>query len=296
MASQAKGLLANQQASPDVVFSQTIDAALSRNSPRRQPETTATVDQWNLGKSLAFYKARFADASNFTFVFVGSFKPDAIKPLVETYIASLPATRARETWRDLGIAPPTGVVEKTVEKGIAPKSQVAIVFSGPFEYDEQHKLALRAMTLVLQSRLLDTIRQELGGTYSITATPSTAKFPRPEYSVRIDWTCDPARTASLAQRVFEEIEFVRKTALSRNQVNAIRDALQREFEANSQENGYILNQISRPYQDGDPAAVATALNMPDRIGALTGEQVTQAARTYLNTGNYVKVTLMPAAK
>ena len=77
MASQARGLLANQMASPDVVFNQTIDAALSRNSPRRQPETPATVDQWDLAKSLAFYKARFADASNFTFVFVGSFTPES---------------------------------------------------------------------------------------------------------------------------------------------------------------------------------------------------------------------------
>ena len=40
-----------------------------------------------------------------------------------------------------------GVVEKTIEKGIAPKSQVAIVFSGPFEYDDAHRLALRTMTL-----------------------------------------------------------------------------------------------------------------------------------------------------
>ena len=69
---------------------------LSGNHPRRRPETPATVDQWNLDKSFAFYKARFADASNFTFVFVGSFTLDAIKPLVETYIASFPATRGHE--------------------------------------------------------------------------------------------------------------------------------------------------------------------------------------------------------
>ena len=141
MASQARGLLANQMASPDVVFNQAIDATLSRNSPRRQPETPATVAQWNLATSLAFYKARFADASNFTFVFAGSFTPEAIKPLVETYIASLPATGARETWRDLGIAPPAGIVERTIEKGIAPKSEVAIVFSGPFEYDDASLVA-----------------------------------------------------------------------------------------------------------------------------------------------------------
>ncbi len=40
----------------------------------------------NLDTSLAFYKDRFADASDFTFVFVGSFDLPAIKPLVERYL------------------------------------------------------------------------------------------------------------------------------------------------------------------------------------------------------------------
>jgi zinc protease len=296
MVSQAKGVLANQLASPDVVFNQTINAALTRNHPRRQPETLATVNQWNLAKSMAFYKARFADAGNFTFVFVGSFTPDTIKPFVETYIASLPATHAHETWRDLGITPPAGIVDKTVEQGIAPKSEVAIVFSGPFEYDDAHRLALRTMTLVLQSRLLDTIRQELGGTYSITASPGSSKFPRPEYNVRIAWTCDPARTADLVQRVFEEIAFVKNTPLSSEQVGLMRDALLRDFERNSQDNSYFLNQIARRYEDGDAADVAAVDNLPQRIAALTGDAVQQAAQTYLNTANYVKVTLMPATK
>src|SRR5262249_59356515 len=105
-AAQARSLLANQQASPEIVFNQTIDAALSGNPPRRRPETPATVDKWNLAKSLAFYKARFADASRFTFIFVGSFSLDAIKPLVETYVASLPATHTPPTFTPLGITPP----------------------------------------------------------------------------------------------------------------------------------------------------------------------------------------------
>ncbi|MEO8075458.1 MAG: insulinase family protein [Acidobacteriota bacterium] len=292
IASQARGLLANRMASPDVVFDQTIDAALSRNSPRRQPETPATVDQWNLARSLAFYKARFADAGHFTFVFVGSFTPETIQPLVETYLASLPATPVHETFRDLGIAPPTGVVDKTVQMGIAPKSQVGIVFAGSFEYDDAHVLALRTMALLLQSRLFDSIRQELGGTYSITVTPSATKIPRPEYSVRIEWTCDPARTATLVQRVFQEIEFIKSSNLSRDQVGRIHDALTREYELNSQDNGYFLNEIARRYSNGSVAGAS----MPDQIAALTGPAIQQAAQTYLNAGNYVKVTLMPAGQ
>jgi zinc protease len=245
---------------------------------------------------MAFYKARFADASHFTFVFVGSFTPEMMRPLVETYVASLPATHAGETWRDVGVVPPAGIVEKTVEKGIAPKSEVGIVFSGPFVYDDAHLLAIRAMTLVLQSRLFDTIRQELGGTYSISTEQDTQKFPRPEYSVRIDWTSDPARTSSLVQRVFDEIRFVKNTSFSPDQVARIRAALSRDFEQNSQENGYLLNQISRRYEHGDAAGVAGALNLQDQIAALTGEAVQRAAQTYLNTDRYVKVTVVPETK
>ena len=98
LASQARALLANRDASPDVVFDQTLDAALSRNSPRRQPETRGDGgpveprrSRWRSTRRASRTRA------NFTFVFVGSFTPETIKPLVETYIASLPATHARET-------------------------------------------------------------------------------------------------------------------------------------------------------------------------------------------------------
>jgi zinc protease len=295
MAAQARSLLANQQASPEVVFNQTVDAALSGNHLRRRPETPATVDHWNLAKSIAFYKARYGDASRFTFIFVGSFTLDGIKPLVETYIASLPATHVRETYRDLGITPPTTVVEKTVQQGIAPKSQVAIVFSGPFEYDLAHRLALRTMTMLLQSRLFDTIRQELGGTYSITASPDAQRAPKPEYTVRIEWTCDPARTEALVRRVFQEIDFVKQMRLDDRQMARVRESLVRDYEANSQDNRYVLEQIAQAYEDGDASDLAAVLNVPEQIRNLTAAAIQRAAQTYLDTSKYVRVTLMPSA-
>jgi zinc protease len=291
---QRKGLLANQMASPDVVFSQTLYSTMSRDHLRRQPETPASVDQWDLAKSLAFYKARFADASHFTFVFVGSFTVDMIKPFVETYVASLPATKAGETWRDLGISPPSGVVQKTVQKGIAPKSQVSIVFSGPFVYNDANLLVLRTMSMVLQGRLFDTIRQQLGGTYSIDVEALSQKNPRPEYTVRISWACDPARVETLVQRVFDEIAFVKRS--SGLQMERIRAALRRDYDENSQSNGYLLNQIVRRYEEGTPEGVAAVFNVPEQINALTASAIQQAAQTYLKTDNYVRVTLMPETK
>jgi zinc protease len=295
MKSQAQALLANQLASPETVFDQAVNTALTGGSPRRQPETPETVARWNLEKSQAFYKARFADASRFTFVFVGSFTTESIRPLVETYLASLPATHGSETWRDVGVATPKGVIEKTVEKGIAPKSAVAIVFAGPFVYNDANKLALHVVTLLLQSRLSDAIREELGATYSITVESQSSRIPKPEYRVQIDWTCDPARTQSLVQRVMTEVEFVRQTLLGPDQVSRIRSILVRDFEKNSEENGYLLGQISRRYEDGDGAHVADALR-PPQLSELSGAVIQKAAQRYLDTDNYVRVTLMPEAK
>jgi len=296
MQSQAQALLANQMASPEAVFDQAVNTALTGGSPRRQGETPETVARWNLEKSLAFYKARFADASHFTFVFAGSFTPDSIRPLVETYVASLPATDRNETWRDTGVAPPKGVIEKTVEKGIAPKSEVAIVFAGPFVYDDANKLALQVVTLLLQSRLSDAIREELGATYSITVESQSARIPRPEYRVRIDWTCDPARTQSLVQRVMTEIDSVKQTLLMPEQVSRVRSLLARDHEKKSEENGYLLGQISRRYEDGDGARVGAAVNPAQQISELSGAAIQQAARRYLDTDNYVRVTLIPETK
>ena len=296
MQSQALALLANQKASPEAVFDQAVNIALTGGHPRRQPETPETVARWNLENSLAFYKARFADASRFTFVFVGSFTLESIRPLVETYVASLPATHGHETWRDIGVAAPKGVIEKTVEKGIAPKSEVAIVFAGPFVYDDANRLALHVVTLLLQARLSDAIREELGATYAITVESQSAGIPRPEYRLRIDWTCDPARTQSVVERVMTEVGFVRQTLLTPEQVSRLRSLLTRDFDRKSEENGYLLGQIARRYEDGDGANVGAALQPLSQISELSGAVIQEAARRYLDTDNYVRLTLMPETK
>ena len=293
MKARALAMVADQSASPDVLFNETLSSALSGNHPRRQPETAASVAKWNLDTSLAFYKARFADAANFTFVFVGSFTLDAIRPLVETYIASLPATHGRETWRDLGVTPPADVVQTTVRKGIAPKSEVALVFSGPFEFTASSRLALQTATILLQSRLSDAIREQLGATYAISADSDTNRYPRPEYRVTIDWTCDPAQVENLVQRVLQEVAAVRETRLTEEQMVRIRGYLQRELDRNSQENGYVLNQILRHYETGEPLSQDVVSERAAEITALTADAVARAAVRYLDPARYVRVTLMP---
>ena len=96
--------------------------------------------------------------------------------------------------------------------------------------------------------------------------------------------------------MFDEIEFVRRTTYQPGQVTRIRDALRREFERNSEDNGYLLNQIARHYAEGETSDLGSVVNLQEQIAKLTGQDIKEAARTYLNTKSYVKVILMPEGK
>ncbi|MGH9143236.1 MAG: hypothetical protein ACRD2I_19045, partial [Vicinamibacterales bacterium] len=93
--------------------------------------------------------------------------------------------------------------------------------------------------------------------------------------------------------VFEEVERVKTSSFSPNQMAMIRQGLLRDFERESQDNRYLLNQISRRYEDGDAAHVAAVENLPERIAALTGDDIRMAAQTCLDTRRLVRITLMP---
>ena len=165
----------------------------------------------NLDTSLAFYKDRFADASDFTFVLVGSFDLPTIKPLVERYLGSLPALHRKEAGRDVGIRPPPGVVEKDVTKGSTPKSQVGVVFSGPFQNNPANRVILQAMANTLGGNLQRVLREDLGGTYGVSVVPEFTKRPIEEYRLTITFACDPARTQDLVKTLFEVIDDFKTT-------------------------------------------------------------------------------------
>ncbi|HJU93830.1 MAG TPA: insulinase family protein [Pyrinomonadaceae bacterium] len=293
-ATQARTFMTNQSVSPDFAFFEAVTAARFQNHPRRRTSTAATVDQWNLDKSLAFYKDRFADASDFTFFFVGSFDEAMMKPLVERYLGALPSLRRKETWKDVGVKLPTSIVEKRVEKGIEPKSRAAIIFTGPFVFDQNQRVAIRAMSDILQNRLMDVIREELGGTYGISASAGYYKFPKPEYSISINFGSSPERAEDLIKRVFEEIEKFKANGPTEKQLNDEKEALIREFETNSKQNNYLLGQISARFYNGeDPAGIWMVTDYYKKLDAAT---VQEAAKLYLNTKSFVKVVLFPEQK
>jgi zinc protease len=294
MTGQLTATLANRQALPEAAFEDALNAAVTQNHLRARPMSADLVAQMNLEKSLAFYKDRFADASDFTFVLVGSFDLPTIKPLVERYLSSLPALHRKEAGRNVGIRPPQGVVDRQVTKGSTPKSQVGVVFTGPFQNNQKNRLIIRTMANTLAGNLQRVLREDLGGTYGVSVVPDFTKLPIEEYRVTITFACDPARTQDLVKALFDVVEDFKTTGPSTGQVADAQAALRRDYETDSRQNGFVLNQLAFAYQYDEPVPDPSSLR--GLYDQLTVPVLRDAARTYLDMTRYVKVVLVPEVK
>jgi zinc protease len=292
---RTRAILENQSVSPRVAFRDTLLATLAHDDPRHRTltEYLAGLDRADLDASLAFYRDRFADASDFTFVIVGAFEPEAVRSLVETYLASLPSTDREEEPRYFDVRPPPGVVEKTVRAGVEPQAQVAIVFHGPYDaHDRQKRVELSAMRDVLAKALREELREDRGGVYGVSVTDIADRdLEEGRYQIRVTFGADPERVEELTAAVFAEIEALKAGEVEARHLEAYQEQVRRGQETNLQENGYWLGVlVESARRDEPPADLIGEVEVAQR---LTMADVEATAREVLSEDQYVRVVLLP---
>jgi len=268
-----------------------VQVTMAQHHPRARPASLDLYRQMDLNRSLAFYRDRFADASDFTFFFVGNFSPDSLKPLVQTWIGALPSLHRKETWRDVGIRPPTGVIKKIVRRGVEPRSQTQIFFTGPSEYTRQTRYALRSLGDVLELRLRDRMREDLGGTYGVSVGASVTKDPESQYTVSISFGSAPERVDELVKAAFDEMQKLKDSGAIATDIAKVKETQRRGRETAMRQNNFWLGQLEACYRDGiDPRDLLTYGRLVDSLSA---DEIRDAARKYLRNDNYVQVSLVP---
>ena len=256
MTTQMKARLADQRVTPEFAFGETLNSTLTQNHPRARRMTPEMVDQMSLDKSLAFYKDRFSDASDFTFVFVGSLDLPTLKPLVEQYLGALPSTRRKETWKDVGVKPAPASSRNASTGGSNPRAAPpSSLRSVPVRPAERSRSGDGRCARDPAPR---KTAEDLGGTYT-SRPPRATQSTRGRSSVLDRLGCSPDRTDELVKGVFEQIELLKSQGPTEKQVNDVKETFLRELETSNKQNGYLLNQIALRYQYSDDLASLFAM-------------------------------------
>ena len=291
---QRRSELVNQRNSPDWVFGDTVTVTMSQHHPRVKLVSPEQLDSADMQRALAIQKERFADASGFVFFLVGSFAPDSVRPLVERYLASLPTLHRNEKARDVGIRPPTGVVERTVRKGVEAKAQTQIIFTGACTYSYENRIVLNGLQDLLDIRLREALREDKGGTYGVGVSASCSHIPTDRYEVTISFGSAPERVDELTREVFTVIDSITAGVVSDSNMTKVHELPIREHETALKQNGAWISAMADADEDGRDQR--DFLRTPALVRALTREQLRDAARTYLRRDQYARFTLLPERK
>jgi zinc protease len=291
---KTKAVLENQSLDPQQAWQDTLRTTLASNHPRRRVLTPELLEEASYKRINYIVKSRFGDPGNFTFFFTGNINPEEVKPLFEQYFGGLPKVTREETWKNLGINPPSGVVDKTVYKGQDEKTMVMINFHGDMDYTVNDRLELDAIASVLSTKLLEEIREKKSGVYTIGAYPSANRIPEEEYSVSVFFSCDPNRIDELTEAIFAEIEKLQENGPSEVDMNKVIQKQSRALETDLKENRFWLNKLEE-IENGTMKS-KDVLKYQKYIDKLNAKKLQKAAVNYFDMDNYVRVILKPEQK
>lgn len=285
-------MLSTMQNNPQSAFGDTLNVTLNDYHFRARPMTADVLGEADLAHMETLYADRFADFSDFTFLIVGTFAPDDLRPLVEQYLASLPGLGREESGIDVGIRPPDGAVEKAVYRGVEPVSQVGIVFSGDMPWTMEGRRAMNMLRETLDTRLREVLREDLGGTYGVSVQGSLRGEPYEHYQFVIVFGCDPDRVDELVEMAWDTIRSFQDNGPDEEDLANAREQAFRSWEIGLEENGYWRNSLEFYLTRGmDPARIL--LNPAEALESVTPADVADMARKVLRDDQFVRVTLYP---
>jgi zinc protease len=284
--------LANQLRVPEVQYSIESGKVLFQGNARRKPPTPEDIQKIDIDKALAFYKSRFADASDFTFVIVGAVDLAKLKPLVETYIASLPAKGRKEKEKDPGVRRVKGVVKKSWAFGSEPKARVQLTFHGAQKWSRDDDRDMFILGQALSMKLRETLREDLGGVYGVGAGGSISRSPTQERTFTISFGCDPTRVDELIAAAQKEIATMQKDGIGQDHLDKIKAQFQRERETQLRNNGFWSGWLENSARYGDDATII--LDPSKMIARMTPENVKAASKRFLAPKELYQSVLMPS--
>lgn len=289
----SKDGIRNRYADPASIFTDTINNVMGNYSYRFSPPSPEKLDKINLDKIYAIYKERFADASGFTFVFTGSFKPDVLIPLIEQYLGSLPALNRHEKARDLGIHIPQGQLVKRVYKGTENKATVRLVYSGTYSYSPENNQLLNALGEVLQIKVLQHLREAEGEVYAPQVQTSFVKYPKNRFAVIVSFGCAPKNADHLIEGVAQEMDNIRQQGILPEDIQKYKASYSKNVELALKDNGYWMNYLAGQYENGEN--VLEVLDAEKTLAKVTPEKLKKAAAVFFKADNRIQFILLPEA-
>lgn len=292
---QYEGILKNQETNPQFIFQRDLNKTLYDN-PRRQAITSQVIADAKLDQTLEIARTMTANAADYTFFFVGSIDMATFRPLVEQYIASLPAdakkvTKAPKYLESLCIKPGEKEITFTTEMQ-QPQTYVAVLDYGEMTYTQKDRAAALVAGQILTNRLLNKVREEMGAVYSIWASGNMQRVAYKDNTViQSVFPMKPEKRAEVLKVIADEFKGMESNITADELAKVVEFSVKNVNEALTQNDAWLGAMAGEALNGVD-----TFHGAEEMYKAMTVADIQNFMKKLNAQGNYRVVLLEPAAK
>jgi len=285
--------LKNKSLSPDAVFSDSVAATTYGHNPRFNNIDVKDLKDINYDRILEIAKERFQNAGQFTFVIAGNFDEQTIRPLIEQYIASLPATKAKpEQFKEVITFAKGEVVNQFKVKTESPKATAREMWYAEMPYTLDNIVKLDAVGQVLSMIYLKTIREDESAAYSCGAAGHfNTGTNQPKALLQAYCPMNPDKSELAVRLLHEGIQNMAKQ-VDADQLQKVKDYMLKQADIDAKQNSYWINTITTFKEYG----LDVYTDYKKTVEALTVDNVRDFLNELLKSGNHVEVIMTPETK
>ena len=289
---QLKLVLPSQGLQPEYAFEDSLTTITTSGNPRYKMLCEADINKISYDRCLEIIKERTANAANYTFVFVGNYDEATLLPLIEQYIASLPANKAD----NVALKDVTSFFKgkKKLDfkrKMESPKPQLANMYYAPAENTRKNDVLMKYTGEVLSNEMLKQVREDASAAYHCSASCRinlTGSTPLVTLNTSAPIS-DPSKL-DMAAELMKKIVNDAADKVDPDKVTKIRENMLKEAEISFKSNGFWVGAIIEWKLYGKD----NYTDYKKLIESVTPEDISSYIKNViLKSGNHAEVIMRP---
>lgn len=274
---------------PTYAFIDTLYTAMYGNNPLAPSPIPkqAHFDGLKLDRILEIYKNEVSGADGYQFFIVGNVDEKTLVPLIETYLGSLPKTGKEPSYKDNGVRPVAGKQTFKYYKGSEPKSMIIGIAHGEGKYSEDFSLKANALAEILNIRVIEELREKLGGIYGGGYNASVEKEPYENYSISLQLPCGPENVDKLLAAADEVVADIKKNGPKQEDLDKVKSQWHEKHRESLEKNGWWSSAMESTLFWGRNKD--NKLKYDAWIDKLTVKDVQEAANKIFAASNYTAI-------
>jgi zinc protease len=282
--------LKNMNLNPQFVFSDSLTNVIYSYNPRFSVLKADDLKNVNYDRILEIARERFKNASQFTFVIVGKFDDQQIRPFIEQYVAALPTTGEKpEKYKDVRTFFKGEIKNHFTIKTESPNAMTVNVWNAKMPYTLENIVKLDAVGQVLSQIYLATIREAESAAYTCGSN-GNFDLSGTDPIVRLVAISqgNPEKNARAAELLLEGINKSAKL-VDADILQKVKDYMLKQADIDAKDNGHWVNVLTTWKDYG----LDIQTNYKKTVSALTPESLAKFIRDLMAAGNHAEVIMMP---